>query len=128
MKKHIILRVAVLIFLSCISCSEDKNTDENTAENFSNEPCSGNKGTCCSIIGRFKVLPGKKYTYTVSSSISNPTVVWHIDSGAITFVSSQGLSAVFKFEPGFTTGRIHSRATDPIGSDLCETILDISKE
>ena len=116
--------------ISIYSCSTDNSTDENTfLKSYVNNQCPNpkNVGTCCGTSGRFKVIPNENYTYSVSTTVKNPIITWEVKSGLITLISSNGSSAVFKFDSNFTSGRISSRAENSDTTELCESILEISK-
>jgi hypothetical protein len=125
LKKIFILSFALMSFYSC---STDNPTDKDTLENYVNNQCPKNEGTCCGTSGRFKVIPGKNYTYSASTTIKNPIISWEAKSGMITLISSKGSSAVFKFDSNFTSGRISSKAVSSDTPELCETILEITKQ
>lgn len=114
--------------MSFYSCSTDNSTDNDTLENYVNNQCPKNEGTCCGTNGRFKVVPGKNYTYSVSTTINNPIISWEVKSGLITLISSKGSSAIFKFDSNFTSGLISSKAVSSDTPELCSTNLEITKQ
>jgi hypothetical protein len=116
------------ILLSFYSCSNDEISDENTSENYKSDLCLTTNSTCCGTSGRFKVVAGKSYVYSVSTTINNPSVTWEIEGESIELISTNGLTATFKFNSNFTAGRIRSKVVSSSSSELCESTLDITKQ
>jgi hypothetical protein len=125
LKKIFIFSFALISFHSC---STDNSSDKDSLENYANNQCPKDIGTCCGTSGRFKVIAGKNYTYSASTTIKNPIITWEVKSGLITLISSKGTSAVFRFDSKFTSGRISSKAVSSDSPELCETILEITKQ
>lgn len=118
-----------LITLSVFSCSKDEevNQDPNTSDNFTNNPCSTQKGLCCGVIGRHKIIPGKKYLYELTSSIESGTFNWEVNNSSMVIVSAYEKYAYVQFNSNFTSGKISVYATDDTGQ-FCNVHLDITKQ
>ncbi len=113
-----------------MSCSKDKEIeikDENTLENYSTNYSyeTTTNGIGCGINGRFKVIPGEKYNYFLSTNLGNSNINWQVQSGLMTITSTNGKNAQVQFNSDFNTGIIRVTNINPNLGD-CSVILEIS--
>ena len=146
MKNFIKTTIIRLFYVSCIvltlsSCAkeetpafENQNLETLEVDNpvimdgegLNNKSSSSTTAkTTCDILGTTTPQAGNQYSFTYSSNISNPTVTWTVESGAITLISSSGNSATFQFASNFNGGSIKAYGTN--GSLECSDIQSFKR-
>jgi hypothetical protein len=125
------LAFAALLVTFFFSCSKENDEteeiqDRNTPENYVSNSFEAYQGVGCGINGRFKVIPGKIYTYFLSTNLGNSNITWEVQSGLMTITSTNGKYAEVQFSPNFTSGKLRVTNLDTNLGD-CSVVLEITK-